>query len=183
MNDPDPAISELRNSWCRKYYPQKYNVPYMWAYGKEDKLLKRLIEWAREAFGDTFQERLAEGFRNFLLDQDVFMTKKKHLFSDFAANPQRWLGAPKKNTPIEAPQEPVHNPPWTDLELCNRIAEDPRAWVLGYKLMHDTLLRCCPTAYERLRKWIPEVIGKERANEIYKTNLVDNLGLGSMLKK
>lgn len=153
-------------------YFEKYSVRPSWS-GKEAAMLKRVIAWAKDNFGEDAQQKIRLSLGCFL-SSGGYEERERHPFALFAKNPVKWVPpTPTKqdhivDNPATNPLPVQANSTMSDDDLRASILKRPRETVAGMICWADssaTLSRSHPSfqsdLYARTGRLVRELLGEE----------------------
>lgn len=176
----DPLHKPLTAWWCDDVYPKKYNVSYMFNFGKEGALLKKALQWFRGEYKDDSEQAFKLAANKFLSDQDSYLCNNHHPFSLFLSKPHKWAGKIKSKQKYVEAEEPHHvvrsriaaNWEGVDHEkfigkVINAAQENPIQYFRGYLQTEGLLKHNNEELWRKTSKALAELVGVKRAKEMW----------------
>lgn len=178
----DPLHKPLIAWWCDEIYPKKYNVSYMFNFGKEGALLKKALQWFRGEYKDDTEQVFKESVNRFLSDKDSYLDTNHHPFSLFLSKPHKWAGKakPKYSNTFKEAEEPHHikrariEAKWSEVnheefiqKVVDAAQENPIQYFRGYLQTEGILKHNNDELWRKTSKALAELVGVKRAKEMW----------------
>jgi len=183
----DSRIHEITR-YYNDQYKQKMGVAYKWSGGKEQKLMKTCIRYFENQFAEQAIDRLRECIDFYLSYEDDFLKETAYDMSHLLTQPNKWLKflnddkvgqaqrkaqeakLKKRDEQIAKLKKPQidDTKDMSDFDLAVMISKDPVMFMKGFRITHSILKRINPKEYDRVRKTILELLGKEQATKLWK---------------